>query len=196
MNDQKQICPFCGANEFERKEQEQEEKMALCHFYYQKVVDVCLKCGEEFDFSGENDERFLQAYEKTKKASLKQMMKELEEQKFSMAYIERALELSQRTLSQWKSNGTSAAGMALLRMIYTFPWLLKVADRKYDKGFSRRELLAQAAKLYGEDEKKNQVVSSATPPTSSSGSNVSQDLVGREETTKTVEIIKRELVAA
>ncbi len=157
MNDKKQICPFCGSNEFERKEYAKEEKMALCHFSYRKVVDVCKKCGEQFDFTGEDDERFLIAYEAAKKASIAQIIKEFEAQKLSMAYIERALELSQRTLSQWKSKGTSAVGMALMRMLYTYPWLIKVADNKYDKDFSNEELLVQAAKLYGEVHKKKPI---------------------------------------
>lgn len=196
MNDKKQLCPFCGSNVFERKEYAQEEKMALCQFSYQKIVDVCSKCGEEFDFSGENDRRFLQAYEKAKKASLSQMLKEFEAQKLSMAYIERALELSQRTLSQWKTQGTSAIGMALMRIIYTFPWLLKVADNKYDKSFANKQLVDEATTLIF-DEKEKKIPPAPIIPPSSSDVNVTQNLTDRQETTNTniVEDLKYDFAA-
>jgi hypothetical protein len=61
--------------------------------------------------------------------------------------MERALGLPARTLARWKNEQTtspSAAGVALMRIIRTFPWILEVADVQFDKTKARKVLLQAA----------------------------------------------------
>ena len=61
------------------------------------------------------------------------MLSHLSKIGYSMAAIERALELPQRTISRWKANKElSSIGIALLRIIRTYPWILEVAEKKFD----------------------------------------------------------------
>jgi sensor c-di-GMP phosphodiesterase-like protein len=75
------------------------------------------------------------------------MINYLQEHDIKMAYLERALELPARTVNRWKTTDCSAAPLALLRIIRTYPWILEVADADYDESVSSSKLLEQAAKV-------------------------------------------------
>lgn len=60
----------------------------------------------------------------------------LNEQGYSNASMERSLGLPARTLERWKNDRTivpSAAALALMRIVRTYPWILKVADAPFDE---------------------------------------------------------------
>jgi len=54
--------------------------------------------------------------------------------------IERALGIPQNTLEKDKS----ASGKALKKIINTFPWIVDVADKKYDKKEAKRIMMKNA----------------------------------------------------
>ncbi|MFT4579553.1 MAG: hypothetical protein ACI8PD_002220 [Nitrospinales bacterium] len=126
-------------------------------FTYKKVVHTCSNCDEEGVFlrsiSKENHERYLVALKATNAKALNQVLEDFSAWGFSLAHIERSLTLPQRTISRWKAAGDtekeiSAAGIALLRAIHTYPWMLNVADKGFRKVDADKELLKQAWDIF------------------------------------------------
>jgi DNA-binding transcriptional regulator YiaG len=95
---------------------------------------VCSMCGSRGDFFDENETVVVETIKKLKQKSTINILKDFSDRKISMSAIERALEIPQRTLTKWKNGNTmpSSTGIALMRFIRLFPWLLEVAERKYD----------------------------------------------------------------
>jgi transcriptional regulator with XRE-family HTH domain len=75
------------------------------------------------------------------------MLDELARQGLSMAYLERALSLSPRTIARWKNGELSASALALLRLVRCFPWLLKVARADFDNDKAHAELCSEALRV-------------------------------------------------
>jgi hypothetical protein len=90
-----------------------------------------------------------------------------EKEDYSMAFVERALELPQRTMMRWKKGQLSDAAIALLRIIGTYPWIMDVADAKYDSIYAQKRLTIEGAKAMfhlAESANINQtIVASANP---------------------------------
>ena len=140
-----QLCPWCGSDKVVTETQP--ERFAVPHgpsVEIQAVTDTCAQCGESGDFGGVNDSAITRARENSIKASVPLMLEQLARSNCTMAYIERSLSLPTRTLARWKIEGTSAAAVALLRMITTFPWLLDVADNGYQPDLARGILVREA----------------------------------------------------
>lgn len=72
------------------------------------------------------------------KTSVPRMLELLGAHGMSMAYIERALDLPVGTAVRWKAGECSAAALALLRIITTFPWVVEVAESGLDPSHVRR----------------------------------------------------------
>ena len=89
------------------------------------------------DYSrGRNSSRW-KALAVSERQSIEPMLEHLSNEGYSMAAIERAFGLPQRTISRWKSNKElTATGLALLRVIRTYPWIIDVADSKYEGNYA------------------------------------------------------------
>ncbi|MDQ7797674.1 MAG: hypothetical protein RDU76_01850 [Candidatus Edwardsbacteria bacterium] len=112
---------------------------------FKEKVIKCNTC--EATFSGDNiaEDSYSKALARSKKESIALILGSFLKMGYSLAAMERALELPQRTMSQWKAGrDLSAAGVALLRIIKTYPWIIEVADTKYDS-HTANELLAKNA---------------------------------------------------
>lgn len=134
-NSEKLVCPVCGYDSLERIQQ----KHVLSEpFGGSKEISVdvffCSACGSSGDFNNEHEKLFDQAQEILKQQSVQNILKDLAKVDINMAAIERVLDLPQRTLTKWKNgiSKPSASAAALLKFIKLFPWLLEVADNKYD----------------------------------------------------------------
>lgn len=133
MNDQ--ICPVCGGSDIIKKQKEETIKEP---FGGQKAVllneCMCQTCGSTGDFFNENEVSIQSSLSELKRASVVNILNEFVQNKYSLSSMERALELPQRTLSKWKNGVTSpsSTGIALFKILHTFPWLLEVAENKYD----------------------------------------------------------------
>jgi hypothetical protein len=141
------ICPVCGSAKIEKtvsKELMQEDLGA--EILIDKITYKCLDCESEGDFFHENDEVIERALAALQKQFVISLLDELSGQHISFAAIERALGLPQRTLTKWK-NGIStptAAGIALLKIIKLFPWIIDVAENKYNYEYAQRLFLNMA----------------------------------------------------
>ena len=141
------ICPWCGSDDVVT------EKLADAiavpygpSVQFFAITNTCNHCGEAGDFESVNDAAITRAKESSITASVSFMLDDLSKNNCTMAYMERSLGLPARTIARWKAEGSSAAPVALLRMVTTFPWLLEVADNKYDPHLARAILVREAGK--------------------------------------------------
>ncbi|OGD16935.1 hypothetical protein A2V47_05930 [Candidatus Atribacteria bacterium RBG_19FT_COMBO_35_14] len=131
----KQRCPACGSVDII-----DEKKSILIKepFGGQDNIEIheniCSTCGSRGDFFNQNETLIDETIKKLKQKSIESILNDFVDSKMSMSSIERALEIPQRTLTKWKNRTTapSSSGVALVRLIKLFPWLLEVAENKYD----------------------------------------------------------------
>jgi len=137
----KQRCPACGSIDII-----DEKKSILIKepFGGQNNIEIheniCSLCGSRGDFFNQNETLIDETIKKLKQKSIENILNYFIDSKMSMSSIERALEIPQRTLTKWKNrtNVPSSAGIALMRFIKLFPWLLEVAENKYDYNESQK----------------------------------------------------------
>lgn len=133
MNDK--ICPACGGDNIEKIETEQ---IIREPFGGQKTVLLneysCKTCGSTGDFFNENEVSIQDFLSALKSDAIVNILEDFSQNKISLSSMERALELPQRTLTKWKNKASnpSSSGIALLKFLRIFPWLLQVAENKYD----------------------------------------------------------------
>jgi len=112
-------------------------------------TDTCNECGESGDFEKHNDEVIRDAEQRSAAASVESLFEMIAGHGCSMAYMERSLALPPRTLARWKAGGTSASGLALLRIVATYPWVLEVADARFSSRAASSKLIMEAGKTIG-----------------------------------------------
>ena len=110
----------------------------------------CSTCDSEGDFFNENEGKINDNIEILKGKSTKNILDDFIDNKISMSAIERALSLPQRTLTKWKNGVTnpSAAGLALLKYLRTFPWLLEVAEHNFDYNTAQKIHISSAVQKF------------------------------------------------
>ena len=141
-------CPVCGS----KNTSEETVRSSISVPYgppseYEEVVNSCSDCDQCGDFESKNDTPISEAIARSNQAAVVLMLDNLSSTGVSNAYFERALRIPARTAARWKSGSASAAAVALLRLIRTFPWLLEVADNNFDPATATRELLNAAGTL-------------------------------------------------
>jgi DNA-binding transcriptional regulator YiaG len=130
-----QKCPVCGSTDIK---DEKQNIIINEPFGGKKTVEtheiICSTCGSRGDFFNENEILLIDNIKELKLKSIKNIINDFKDHKISMSAIERALEIPQRTLTKWKNGNLSpsSTGVALMRFLRLFPWLLEVAERKYD----------------------------------------------------------------
>jgi len=135
------MCPLCGNEEIKNHPTTQ---ILSEPFGGVKEIEVsnyiCDVCGFDGDLLKENDNILQETINELKSNAVKSILDEFSEHNYNFASMERALELPQRTLSKWKNQTSkpSAAGIALIKYLYLFPWLIEVAEKKYDYNEAQR----------------------------------------------------------
>ncbi len=141
MNKNIVICPACGSDAVTGKKVEKEISLPYGGKTKISVNEyVCSSCGMEGDFTGANDKIISEVYDKANLAAVNNIIDEFVHHKISMAAMERALDLTPRTLTKWRNglSHPSATGIALMKMAGTFPWLLEVAENNYEPVISKK----------------------------------------------------------
>lgn len=142
-------CPACGENRIEKV---QREEILKEPFGGQKRVSlseyVCGACGSRGDFFNENESLVHNSLSELKSNAVTNILEDFRGNRISLSSMERALELPQRTLTKWKNRASnpSAAGVALLKFLRLFPWLIDVAENNYDYSASQKIHLTVAFK--------------------------------------------------
>jgi DNA-binding transcriptional regulator YiaG len=141
-------CPACGSTNIDKIHR----SITLSEpFTESKDVDLdlfkCLDCSTEGDFLEQNDSIIETAIASLQNQALENILNDLTiEYGVSLSSIERTLELPQKTLSKWK-NGSShptAAGYVLMKIVRSYPWILKVAENNFEPLTVRNEYLKNA----------------------------------------------------
>ncbi len=140
-------CPVCGSDQVST----QRKSYTLAEPYAPIEVlslpwNYCATCQSDGDFTGEAAAIIESHLEALRRESVKAIISDFNAQNISNASLERALELPQRTLSKWKSGKAepTAAGIALLRIVRTYPWIVKVAEKGFEQGFTHRAHIGAA----------------------------------------------------
>ena len=139
-------CPACGSQDI--REEQVSESMPIPYgstASFTTTQHTCNVCGESGDFSGVNSSIINDAIRKSSAESAAAMLEYLAQSGISSAYFERAMRLPMRTTSRWKSGELSAAALALLRSVRTYPWLLEVADANFTPIVASTKLLGASA---------------------------------------------------
>ncbi|MEL7556141.1 hypothetical protein SDC9_16509 [bioreactor metagenome] len=131
----KRICPVCGIGALEKIL----TSITLSDpSGIEKTIEIseykCPACEAEGDLFGENDRVIQDEYKKMRAEAVASMLEKFHSKKISLSAAERVLELPQRTLSKWKNKSMvpSASAALLIRYVNLFPWLLDVADNKFN----------------------------------------------------------------
>lgn len=135
MNNGKRTCPVCGSKGIiEEKIKHRIKEPFADEEYIEISENICKTCGAKGDFFNQNDEIIEDKIKELKQKSVENILEYFIKNKLNMSAIERILEIPPRTLARWKNQvtKTSAAGIALLRFICLFPWLLDVAENNYE----------------------------------------------------------------
>lgn len=135
------ICPACGSNNLTKSNYREKIKESLGgSLSIDKILYHCNDCDFEGDIFNENEPVIEKSIQTLKTDLVISILDEFSANKISFSSIERALELPQRTLTKWKNGASSptSAGIALLKYIKLFPWLLEVAENKFDYATSQR----------------------------------------------------------
>lgn len=139
-------CPACGDNNLEKNT----IKKSLHEPYGgSKNIDIvcytCNSCGFSGDILNENEKDLQAAIDELKANSVKNILENFQKQHYNFSAIERALEIPQRSLSKWKSaSKPSASAVALLKYLHLFPWLIEVAEHKFDFNSAQRIHISDA----------------------------------------------------
>jgi hypothetical protein len=63
---------------------------------------------------------------------IQNILDDLNRSNISMAMLEPVFDLPARTLTRWKHGDFSSSALALLRIVSTFPWIIHVAEEKFN----------------------------------------------------------------
>lgn len=129
------MCPLCGSDQISEKINEENIYEPFAGYKIVKLTyHSCGLCGTEGDFTDNNDQIIQEAIEGLKEEAVRNILHYFQESNINLAGMERALDLPQRTLTKWKNGHIkpSASGTTLLKFIRLFPWLLAVAEKKFD----------------------------------------------------------------
>ncbi len=139
----KKQCVLCGSlNVSEKVIHEKIHAPLGPEVSYEKKLLVCSDCSFEHEFSEVDKER---ALVESKRRTAEDILDYLKSSGWSLSAIERALGLPQRTISRWKTDHEpSAAGLALLRILRVYPFVLKLADEKFSEDVARDLILSEA----------------------------------------------------
>jgi transcription elongation factor Elf1 len=150
-------CPFCGSKNVVITESK--KVVSITYGPDATIIEyhtACSDCGEEFPLEKnpfqKNEEKAI--LDSSIQVSIQRMIEQLTNQGHTLASMERALSLPSRTLSKWRTEGSSMAGVTLIRLVRTFPWLLNVAAHNYAENVVFTELenafLAILAELHAQ----------------------------------------------
>lgn len=139
-------CPACGSNQVSRHEKNNFDQLTLGDkFSFKEIYYICANCQEEGDFLLETDKNYLAAQKNAQVQLIKKLLEDMSTVDITMAMFERVFELPTRTLTRWKNGDFSASALALLRITATYPWLIEVAEHRFEPKYASVIVIKAAA---------------------------------------------------
>lgn len=138
-------CDICDASNAQKETVTDKAKAPYGkEFDYSILKVVCSNCKGSYVVDHNKEEKaFNKAYEESTKDSINTMLNILKDKKFTFSEIERCLELPYRTLSRWKKRKNfSAISVALLRLITTLPWAIRIAEKGFVTNEARKLMIS------------------------------------------------------
>ncbi|HEY3801842.1 MAG TPA: hypothetical protein VGL61_04510 [Kofleriaceae bacterium] len=144
-------CPACGSRDVTTSHENATVNVPYADpVEYSQIVHTCSICGESGDFANSNHSTLKEAEKVAEKDAVENILAFLNAHGQSQAYIERALGLPQRTLQRWKAGECSAASIALLQLVRTYPWTLEVAEARFAEPVASQRLVMASAVVLSE----------------------------------------------
>lgn len=141
-------CPACGSKEYSTKATEKGIPIPYgpdAKFF--ELIYTCSKCKESGDFTGENDKVIEAELASAYATSTKKIINDLAAIGITVAYIERVLRLSFGSIKRGAAIGFDSAQVALLQILRTYPWILEVAEQKFNSEVAKTALIKEANKI-------------------------------------------------
>lgn len=127
------VCPACGSTDVIRAEKQSSATLMLGQeFFFNEISYKCNVCETEADFFNETEKYYLKAEKEAQANLVQNILEELNKKGISMASFERVFELPVRTLTRWKNGDFSSSVLALLRIVKTYPWIIEVAENRFE----------------------------------------------------------------
>jgi len=126
-------CPACGSEDV--SEEQVEESLNIAYgpdAVFMTIQHACGDCGFCGDFTGDNSAIINAAVHESNTSAVANILKTLNAQGMSLAYISRALKIPMKIVTKWDCGDYSPEALALLRCLVTFPALLEIADNNFD----------------------------------------------------------------
>jgi ribosomal protein L20A (L18A) len=147
-------CPACGSADIEANDGQDTISVPYGPAVaYTKTIHHCHACRTVGDFTGDNDAKIKFAQAKSQGESAKFMIEQLTtspnvyQPVLTPSYVERALRVQSGSTKLWKMGMISDTALSLLRIVYTFPWLLQVSDASFNPEIARIICLAYLKRL-------------------------------------------------
>jgi len=132
MSKDNATCPACGSRDTHRHETIGTAYVTIGPaFTYADVYYLCNSCKEEIDIFNETDQNYQAGQKEAQKKFVQQAIEYLSSNGVGMALFERVFELPTRTLARWKEGNFSSSALSLLHIVITFPWIIKIAEKKF-----------------------------------------------------------------
>lgn len=128
MKRRKLRCYLCNGILIKMRSAETGETALGEKFEYFNFVHSCQDCGEQF-CDEDWDTRFEEAKKKANEKNVKTIVKMLEG-KYSLATIERILEIPIGTMGKWASGELTDESILILRILSFFPDIIKLLEIK------------------------------------------------------------------
>ena len=156
------LCSYCGCHDITVMD----KPYMVSEPYGGEVIIkihvlVCNTCGFTAGDSEYNDPLIQEGLAVFRRQSMVNILTGLNSLGLSNASMERTLGLPARTLARWKNEPSlnpSAAALALMKIIRTFPWILAVAEQRYDQKSAPSMVLQQAFSNTGNEEMMQNIV--------------------------------------
>jgi hypothetical protein len=147
MNQNITKCPACNSTKINIKKEKRNVKAPFGQLIeIEEAIIHCNDCDDDYK-ADDSDNLYSKTLAVSTKSSISSIIEYISNLGYSFTELERSLDLPFRTFSRWKSTSEIAApAITLLRLLRTYPWLIEVADRKYNEDDATAILIMNAYK--------------------------------------------------
>ena len=126
-------CPVCGSDQVTLSDHTRSISVPYGpSVKYVARIGTCGVCETSGDFLRVNDARIEEALLESVRREVLGILDYLSGLGMTNAHVERVLGLPTRTIARWKRGEFSESAVVLLRILRTYPWIMRVVDDGFD----------------------------------------------------------------